>query len=77
MSSFLCFSAFLSNLTLFCSDLLIMFLVFQALGYALIAEPEYMLKEDIGKILEGSLASDVDPRIKVPKMFIYWPCSFI
>ncbi|KAH0454103.1 hypothetical protein IEQ34_016027 [Dendrobium chrysotoxum] len=37
----------------------------QALGYALIAEPEYMLKEDIGKILEGSLASDVDPRIKM------------
>ncbi|KAK8961903.1 hypothetical protein KSP40_PGU005225 [Platanthera guangdongensis] len=37
----------------------------QALGYTLIAEPEYMLKEDIGKILEGSLASDVDPRIKM------------
>ncbi|XP_020600109.1 nipped-B-like protein A isoform X2 [Phalaenopsis equestris] len=37
----------------------------QALGYALIAEPEHMLKEDIGKILEGSLASDIDPRIKM------------
>ncbi|KAG0481441.1 hypothetical protein HPP92_012299 [Vanilla planifolia] len=37
----------------------------QALGYALIAKPEYMLNEDVGKILEGALGSDADPRIKM------------
>ncbi|PKA59771.1 hypothetical protein AXF42_Ash011895 [Apostasia shenzhenica] len=37
----------------------------QALGYVLIAKPEYMLNTNIGQILEGSLASDADPRIKM------------
>ncbi|XP_065037401.1 sister chromatid cohesion protein SCC2-like [Musa acuminata AAA Group] len=36
----------------------------QALGYILISSPEYMLEKDIGKILEASLASSADFRLK-------------
>ncbi|KAI9121027.1 hypothetical protein K1719_008060 [Acacia pycnantha] len=37
----------------------------QALGFVLIARPEYMLEKDIGKILEGTLSSAVDTRLKI------------
>nr|XP_010923594.1 sister chromatid cohesion protein SCC2 isoform X2 [Elaeis guineensis] len=37
----------------------------QALGYILIARPEYMLEKDIGKILESSLSSGADSRLKM------------
>ncbi|KAF3444847.1 hypothetical protein FNV43_RR14540 [Rhamnella rubrinervis] len=37
----------------------------QALGYVLIARPEYMLGKDIGKILEVTLSSGSDVRIKM------------
>ncbi|KAK7316299.1 hypothetical protein VNO77_35233 [Canavalia gladiata] len=37
----------------------------QALGYVLIARPEYMLENDIGKILEGTLSSNADARLKI------------
>ncbi|KAJ1398768.1 Zinc finger, PHD-type [Sesbania bispinosa] len=37
----------------------------QALGFVLIARPEYMLERDIGKILEGTLSSTADARLKV------------
>ncbi|MCI16305.1 nipped-B-like protein-like, partial [Trifolium medium] len=36
----------------------------QALGYVLIARPEYMLENDIGKILEGTLSNVANERIK-------------
>eukprot|EP00268_Persea_americana_P023631 TRINITY_DN23182_c0_g1_i2.p1 TRINITY_DN23182_c0_g1~~TRINITY_DN23182_c0_g1_i2.p1 ORF type:complete len:1521 (+),score=307.37 TRINITY_DN23182_c0_g1_i2:209-4771(+) len=37
----------------------------QALGFVLIARPEYMLEKDIGKILEATLASSSDARLKM------------
>ncbi|CAJ2665786.1 unnamed protein product [Trifolium pratense] len=37
----------------------------QALGYVLIARPEYMLENDIGKILEGTLSNIANERIKM------------
>ncbi|XP_015879861.3 sister chromatid cohesion protein SCC2 [Ziziphus jujuba] len=37
----------------------------QALGFVLIARPEYMLEKDIGKILEVTLSSGSDIRIKM------------
>ncbi|KAF7803063.1 sister chromatid cohesion protein SCC2 isoform X1 [Senna tora] len=37
----------------------------QALGFVLIARPEFMLDNDIGKILEGTLSSAVDARLKI------------
>ncbi|XP_057962405.1 sister chromatid cohesion protein SCC2 isoform X2 [Malania oleifera] len=37
----------------------------QALGFVLIARPEYMLEKDIGKILEATLSSDCDCRLKM------------
>ncbi|KAI8010254.1 Sister chromatid cohesion protein SCC2 [Camellia lanceoleosa] len=36
----------------------------QALGYVLIARPEYMLEKDVGKILEATLSSSTDMRLK-------------
>lgn len=42
-----------------------MFAVLQALGFLLIARPEYMLEQDIKKILEASLSSSSDIRLKV------------
>ncbi|XLU22022.1 hypothetical protein S245_058088, partial [Arachis hypogaea] len=36
----------------------------QALGFILIARPEYMLEKDIGKILEGTLSSNADTCLK-------------
>ncbi|KNA11489.1 hypothetical protein SOVF_134510 isoform B [Spinacia oleracea] len=37
----------------------------QALGFVLIARPEYMLEKDIGKILAETLASSCDARLKL------------
>ncbi|XP_052198157.1 sister chromatid cohesion protein SCC2 isoform X2 [Diospyros lotus] len=37
----------------------------QALGYVLIARPEYMLEKDVGKILEATLSSNTDTRLKI------------
>ncbi|XP_073221150.1 sister chromatid cohesion protein SCC2 isoform X2 [Cicer arietinum] len=37
----------------------------KALGYVLIARPEYMLENNIGKILEGTLSNTADVRIKI------------
>ncbi|KAL4298683.1 hypothetical protein AHAS_Ahas17G0025400 [Arachis hypogaea] len=37
----------------------------QALGFILIARPEYMLEKDIGKILEGTLSSNADTCLKI------------
>ncbi|KAF2313653.1 hypothetical protein GH714_012604 [Hevea brasiliensis] len=37
----------------------------QALGFVLIARPEYMLEKDIGKILEANLSSGSDVRLKI------------
>ncbi|XP_007032705.2 PREDICTED: nipped-B-like protein B isoform X2 [Theobroma cacao] len=37
----------------------------QALGFALIARPEYMLEKDIGKILEAALAPSSNVRLKM------------
>ncbi|XVE68278.1 hypothetical protein DITRI_Ditri09bG0054800 [Diplodiscus trichospermus] len=37
----------------------------QALGFALIARPEYMLEKDIGKILEAALAPGSNVRLKM------------
>ncbi|KAG8662383.1 hypothetical protein MANES_01G097400v8 [Manihot esculenta] len=37
----------------------------QALGFVLIARPEYMLEKDIGKILEATLSSGSDVRLKM------------
>ncbi|KAB2011309.1 hypothetical protein ES319_D09G010600v1 [Gossypium barbadense] len=37
----------------------------QALGFALIARPEYMLEKDIGKILEAALAASSNVRLKM------------
>ncbi|KAI8029972.1 Sister chromatid cohesion protein SCC2 [Camellia lanceoleosa] len=37
----------------------------QALGYVLIARPEYMLEKDVGKILEATLSSSTDVRLKM------------
>lgn len=37
----------------------------QALGYILIAKPDFMLQKDILNLIEASLSSDVDYRLKV------------
>eukprot|EP01018_Ginkgo_biloba_P004991 Gb_41687 [translate_table: standard] len=37
----------------------------QALGFLCIAKPEFMMEKEIGKILEASLSTDADTRIKV------------
>ncbi|KAK7271858.1 hypothetical protein RJT34_28101 [Clitoria ternatea] len=37
----------------------------QALGFVLIARPEFMLENDIGRILEGTLSSTADTRLKI------------
>ncbi|KAL5197683.1 hypothetical protein ABZP36_001195 [Zizania latifolia] len=37
----------------------------QALGYILIAQPEFMLHKDILNLIEASLSSDVDYRLKI------------
>ncbi|KAI8011646.1 Sister chromatid cohesion protein SCC2 [Camellia lanceoleosa] len=36
-----------------------------ALGYVLIARPEYVLEKDVGKILEATLSSSTDMRLKM------------
>lgn len=38
---------------------------FQALGFVLIARPEYMLEKDVGKILGVTLSPSCDARLKV------------
>ncbi|KAL6013454.1 hypothetical protein ACLOJK_003952 [Asimina triloba] len=40
----------------------------QALGFVIIARPEYMLEKDIGKILEATLSSDCDARLKMQSL---------
>lgn len=40
----------------------------QVLGYVLIARPEFMLEHDIGKILEETLSSHADARLKIPAL---------
>ncbi|XP_016476522.2 sister chromatid cohesion protein SCC2 isoform X1 [Nicotiana tabacum] len=40
----------------------------QALGYVLIARPECMLEKDVGKILEATLSSNTDPRLKMQSL---------
>ncbi|CAN8236312.1 unnamed protein product [Cochlearia groenlandica] len=37
----------------------------QALGFVLIARPEYMLEEDIGKIIESTLSDEANGRMKM------------
>ena len=37
----------------------------QALGYILIAKPEFMLQDDILNLIQSSLSSDGDCRLKV------------
>lgn len=55
----------------------------QALGFVLIARPEYMLEKDVGKILAATLSSSCDARLKVsayrlslpvPRFFWYVLC---
>ncbi|CAI9780691.1 unnamed protein product [Fraxinus pennsylvanica] len=40
----------------------------QALGYVLIARPEFMLQTDIGKILETTFSSNTDARLKMQSL---------
>ncbi|KAL2552247.1 PHD finger family protein [Forsythia ovata] len=40
----------------------------QALGYVLIARPEFMLQTDIGKILEATFSSNIDARLKMQSL---------
>nr|GLL18743.1 nipped-B-like protein isoform X1 [Ipomoea trifida] len=37
----------------------------QALGYVLIARPDFMLRDDMGKILEATLSASTDTRLKM------------
>ncbi|XP_031740791.1 sister chromatid cohesion protein SCC2 isoform X3 [Cucumis sativus] len=46
-------------------DLVIRVRALQALGFVLIARPEFMLEEDVGKIVEESLSSGSDVRLKM------------
>ncbi|KAE9612620.1 putative chromatin regulator PHD family [Lupinus albus] len=46
-------------------DLVVKVRSLQALGFVLIARPEFMLEQDIGKILEGTLSSTADYRLKI------------
>jgi cohesin loading factor subunit SCC2 len=45
----------------------------QALGYVLIARPEYMLENEIGKILERTLSSVANERLKVIYILVFCP----
>ncbi|KAK9272285.1 hypothetical protein L1049_002656 [Liquidambar formosana] len=40
----------------------------QALGFVFIARPEYMLEKDVMKILEATLSSGSDPRLKIQSL---------
>ncbi|XP_073038924.1 sister chromatid cohesion protein SCC2-like isoform X1 [Primulina eburnea] len=40
----------------------------QALGYVLIARPEFMLQKDVGKIMEATLSSNTDARLKMQSL---------
>ncbi|XP_019090431.1 PREDICTED: nipped-B-like protein B [Camelina sativa] len=40
----------------------------QALGFILIARPEYMLEEDIGKIIESTLSDEANGRMKMQSL---------
>ncbi|XP_022998261.1 sister chromatid cohesion protein SCC2 isoform X2 [Cucurbita maxima] len=46
-------------------DLVIRVRALQALGFVLIARPEFMLEEDVGKIVEEALSSGSDVRLKM------------
>ncbi|XP_050226954.1 sister chromatid cohesion protein SCC2 isoform X2 [Mercurialis annua] len=63
----------LSNLSLFkkylcMEDFGIKVRSLQALGYILIARPDYMLEKDIGKIFEATLSSGSDVRLKIQSL---------
>ncbi|KAG4926506.1 hypothetical protein JHK85_052992 [Glycine max] len=42
----------------------------QALGFVLIARPEYMLENDVGKVLEETLSSASDTRLKIVEVVL-------
>lgn len=61
---------FVSSLSLFkkylcINDFVIKARSLQALGFVLIARPDYMLEKDVMKILEATLSSSSDPRLKM------------
>ncbi|XP_010259396.1 PREDICTED: nipped-B-like protein isoform X2 [Nelumbo nucifera] len=49
-------------------DFVIKVRALQALGYVLIARPEYMLEEDVGKIIGATFASGCDVRLKMQSL---------
>ncbi|KAI3452230.1 hypothetical protein Pfo_008895 [Paulownia fortunei] len=49
-------------------DFIIKVRALQALGYVLIARPEYMLQKDVGKILEATLSANTDARLKMQSL---------
>ncbi|XP_071913172.1 sister chromatid cohesion protein SCC2-like isoform X1 [Coffea arabica] len=63
----------ISSLNLFkkylqAEDFIIKARALQALGYVLIARPECMLEKDVGKILEATLSSSTDARLKMQSL---------
>ncbi|KAK9116525.1 hypothetical protein Sjap_015472 [Stephania japonica] len=50
---------------LFSEDFVIKVRSLQALGYVLIARPDYMLQRDVGKILEATFSPSSDARLKL------------
>ncbi|KAK9107321.1 hypothetical protein Syun_023332 [Stephania yunnanensis] len=50
---------------LFSEDFVIKVRSLQALGYVLIARPDYMLQRDVGKILEATFSATSDARLKM------------
>ncbi|KAG4403523.1 hypothetical protein GLYMA_01G130950v4 [Glycine max] len=50
---------------LFVEDFVVKVRSLQALGFVLIARPEYMLENDVGKILEETISSTSDTSIKI------------
>ncbi|KAI3862710.1 hypothetical protein MKX03_002002 [Papaver bracteatum] len=64
-----------SLMSYLCSeDFVIKFRSLQALGFLLIAKPEYMLQREIGKILEATLAPGSDDRLKMQALQIVYKC---
>ncbi|XP_026405270.1 sister chromatid cohesion protein SCC2-like isoform X2 [Papaver somniferum] len=64
-----------SLMSYLCSeDFVIKFRSLQALGFVLIAKPEYMLQPEIGKILEATLAPGSDNRLKMQALQIVYKC---
>ncbi|KAH1162890.1 hypothetical protein GYH30_001420 [Glycine max] len=50
---------------LFVEDFVVKVRSLQALGFVLIARPEYMMENDVGKILEETISSTSDTNIKI------------